>query len=590
LQTILVIDDERAARLLVWHRLRQLGCGEILEAADGLAAQRLLESREIDLVVTDLLMPELDGLALMRWAKTARPDTVWIVLSGLETFDTAVEAIQLGAFDFLTKPCEPVRLGVSVRNALEHARIERQRRALLAELEESNGALQGKVEQLEAICGVLEHQADEIQRDLERAESIQRALLPSRMPPLGGFHVETLYRPGRHVGGDLYDVTALDDRHAALLVADACGHGVSAAMLSVLFKRRLRLCDEITGAPLPPARALAEVNVALAESAMPGMFVTAAYCLLDMETGEVTVASAGHPPVLWARENGGVEAIERTGPALGVDREARYRETRIRLDRGDRLLLFSDGVLGAQGAGLGRLRDVVQNARNLREILGALREGAIAAANGEEIDDATAIALEARVGASRIDAPARCKVSGGSRPRAELLAGTTAAGAFLRVSGSCSWREAENLHTFCERAARERRPLVLDFAGCSYLDSTFLGTVHEAVRAMHEVGGDARLQRVGPALRALFEELAMERVLERIREEFVPLPASLKPLGHASLDSSRTRVRLLHAHEALASLSAHNRAEFRAVIEGLRAELAGEQSRSPAPGAADRNG
>ena len=107
---------------------------------------------------------------------------------------------------------------------------------------------------------------------------------------------------------------------------------------------------------------------------------------------------------------------------------------------------------------------------------------------------------------------------------------------------------------------------------------------------MHEVGGDARLQRVGPALRALFEELAMERVLERIREEFVPLPASLKPLGHASLDSSRTRVRLLHAHEALASLSAHNRAEFRAVIEGLRAELAGEQSRSPAPGAADRNG
>ena len=82
----------------------------------------------------------------------------------------------------------------------------------------------------------------------------------------------------------------------------------------------------------------------------------------------------------------------------------------------------------------------------------------------------------------------------------------------------------------------------------------------------------------------------MERVLERIREESVPLPESLKPLGHASLDSARTRERLLRAHEALASLSAHNRAEFRAVIDSLRAELAGEQSRSPAPGAADRNG
>ena len=106
---------------------------------------------------------------------------------------------------------------------------------------------------------------------------------------------------------------------------------------------------------------------------------------------------------------------------------------------------------------------------------------------------------------------------------------------------------------------------------------------------MHEVGGDARLQRVGPALRALFEELAMERVLERIRDQSVPLPESLKPLGRASLASSRTRERLLRAHEALASLSAHNRAEFHAVIDGLRAELAEEQSRSPEPGAANRN-
>lgn len=578
MQTILVIDDVRTVRLLVRNQLSALGCGEILEAADGLEAQRVLASREIDVVVTDLLMPELDGLALMRWAKTQRPHTVWIVLSGVETFDTAVEAIQLGAFDFLTKPCEPVRLRVTVRNALEHARIARQRRELHAELERSNQALHRKVEQLEALCGILGHQADEIQRDLERAESIQRALLPSRMPPLGGFHVETLYRPGHHVGGDLYDVTALDDRHAALLVADACGHGVSAAMLSVLFKRRLRLCDDLTGAPLPPALALEEANLALAESATPGMFVTVAYCLLDTETGEAVVASAGHPPVLWAREDGSVEAIERTGPALGVDPEARYGETRIRLDRGDRLLLFSDGVLGAHGAGLERLRDVVQNAHNLREIVGALREGVIAAANGEEIDDATAIALEARVGASRLDAAAPCKIEGGAAPRAQLFAETTEAGAFLCVSGSCGWREAEDLHTFCLRAIREHRPLVLDFAACSNLDSTFLGTVHEVVRAAREVGGDVRLQHVRLALRALFEELAMERVLEQIRADSVPLPHALQPIAHAPLDPTRARERLLRAHEALASLSADNRAQFHTVIDGLRAELAGAPS------------
>ena len=174
----------------------------------------------------------------------------------------------------------------------------------------------------------------------------------------------------------------------------------------------------------------------------------------------------------------------------------------------------------------------------------------------------------------------------GSVPHAELFARTTATGAFLSVSGSGSWREAEDLHAFSQRAARERCPLVLDFAGCSYLDSTFLGTVHEAVRAMCEVDCEARLQRVGPGLRALFEELAMERVLERIREESVPLPESLEPLGHTSRDPARTRERLLRAHEALASLSAHNRAEFRAVIDGLRAELAGARAHPPTPGAA----
>ena len=96
---------------------------------------------------------------------------------------------------------------------------------------------------------------------------------------------------------------------------------------------------------------------------------------------------------------------------------------------------------------------------------------------------------------------------------------------------------------------------------------------------MREVGCEVRLQHVGPGLRALFEELAMERVLERICRDSVPLPESLTPLGHGPPDPARTRQRLLRAHEALASLSAHNRAEFSAVIDGLRAELATDSSR-----------
>jgi serine phosphatase RsbU (regulator of sigma subunit)/anti-anti-sigma regulatory factor len=578
LQRILIVDDDAAARRLVMFQLRRTDVGEVLEAADGLEAQRLLETHEIDVVITDLVMPKLDGLGLMRWAKAERPDTAWIVLSVVEPFDAAVEAIQLGAFDFIAKPPTPERLHVSVRNVLEHVRLERERKQLITDLELSRADLGRKVEQLEALCGVLEHQADEIRRDLQRAESIQRALLPCRLPSLGGFHVESFYRPGHHVGGDLFDVAAIDGRRAALVVADACGHGVSAAMLSVLFKQRLRLRDEDSGEPLPPGRALAEVNEAIADAATPGMFVTAAYGQLDTETGEVVIASAGHPPVLWGRGGGVVESIPRTGPALGVERGAHYEETRIQLDRGDRLLFFTDGVLGAQGAGFWRVRDALAHATSPTAILDALREGALAAAEGGEVDDATALVLEARIGMSRFEAEATDAGTPRVEPRSELFAGVTPAGAWLRVVGRGTWREAEGLQAFAHQAALHRRSLVLDFGACETLDSTFLGAVHEAVRTVRAAECDAWLQGVEAPLRALFEELSMHRVIERIRKGAAPLPATLEPLERPAPDPTRTRQQLLRAHEALATLSPRNRREFRAVIEALRDEL----ERSPA--------
>ncbi len=578
---ILVVDDDPIVRRLVVREVERLGYGAVREAADGVEAKRLLEAADFDLVITDVMMPELDGLGLMRWAQEKRPDPSWIILSGLETFDAAVEAIQLGAFDFLVKPPHIEHLRVAVRNALEHRQLVRERKQLVRELERSNLDLSRKVDQLEQLCRMLGDQAEVIRRDLERAEVIQRALLPSTPPCLGAFRVETLYRPGRHVGGDLYDVVALGDRHAVLLIADASGHGVSAAMLSVLFKHHLRMVDEAKGAPVPPSRALAQVNAALLASVTaPGMFITAAYGLLDFERGEITLASAGHPPVFCRRADGSVEAIERTGPALGIDAEADFSERCVPLARGDRLLLFSDGMLGDE-ASPDCVRERLSAGTTVRNTLEGLRLGAEQGVPVDDRDDVTAILLEARVGPSRFDDAIERPERGVAEARAaqpEITVGETPAGTWLRIAGRATWTTAGPFLAFARGALGSGRPLTLDFSACEHLDSTFLGTLHELVSLGRDAGVEVGLQGLSDSLRALFEELSMDLVLGRILDGVTAPPAELTPLPNADPSDTGTQQRLLRAHETLASLSEQNREEFRDVIESLRVEL-GDRSR-----------
>jgi sigma-B regulation protein RsbU (phosphoserine phosphatase) len=201
--TFLVVDDDPMVRKLVSRGLEPLEPEAILEVEDGLAAQEVLKGRKVDVVVTDVLMPNMDGRELMKWAQEHCPGPLWIVLSGLETFDAAIDALHLGAFDFLPKPPEVQRVQVAVRNALDQIELVRERERLYHQVERSNDRLAEKVNQLENVCRMLEDQAEVIQADLDRAEVIQRALLPQEPPEIDGWCVDSLYRPGSSVGGDL---------------------------------------------------------------------------------------------------------------------------------------------------------------------------------------------------------------------------------------------------------------------------------------------------------------------------------------------------------------------------------------------------
>lgn len=246
-------------------------------------------------------------------------------------------------------------------------------------------------------------------RVLQRAEAIQRALLPRESRRMDGFSLQTFYRPGRYVGGNLYNVVRATDRHVVLYVADATGHGVSSAMLSVLFERKLVIAREGALRPLSPARVLHAVNRAIcAERIAPGLFLTAAYCVLDVASGKAVLALAGHPPAFLRRAEGDIEAVPRTGPALGLTPLATYTEEHFSLEPGDRLLLYTDGLLSdARGGVAGRiwLDDVLsrgnRDGRELIELLGGT--GGSAQEDDEDRDDVTILLLDAHHGASRFD-------------------------------------------------------------------------------------------------------------------------------------------------------------------------------------------
>jgi hypothetical protein len=295
------------------------------------------------------------------------------------------------------------------------------------------------------------------------------------------------YRPGRYVGGDLYHVDRVGDDHLSLCVADATGHGVSSAMMSVLFHRRLGLVDE-EGRPLRPSAILEQVNRTLCEDRPgPGVFLTAVLVLVDLRGREVLIAGAGHPPALLRTARGAVRHLERTGPALGLIADARYEDVCVRLGTGDRLLLFTDGLLREVNGGdpWAPFHDTLaasfpDGSALLQELFRRLSpEGP--EEEGREPDDVTALLLEAAPGPSRFDNVPGTTTRGRALPRRTgnpvLWYGENADRCYLEVRGRGTWTDSDAFHETAEGILETGRPLSVELGECEYLDSTFLGTL-----------------------------------------------------------------------------------------------------------------
>ena len=455
--------------------------------------------------------------------------------------------------------------------------------------------------QLTAMVKRLEVQAEILDRDLTRAEVIQRSLLPRQPPSIPGLTLSSLYIPCQHVGGDLYDVVRIDDRHIGLVIADATGHGVSAAMLSVLFKNRLDVIEkedqvyntttpnqinEALGIPITRRSAVSvfdKVNRELIEHVRAeNMFVTAMFCILDVNSKELSVTNAGHPPLIVFRASGETEFVNADGPALGLYEDAQYNEQLINLEYGDRVFMYTDGLFDLPGMEQRTLKDITSEVHSYSSDVDILEEVLSLAAGDVERpdrDDVTLLMLDMRDGESSFDeryeiltTDAAEMVEDVQRESSIALA-ENGSNSFLIFAGKVTWLQGLPVIDAVRSVLRNGRDLIVDLSNCDSMDSAMMGTLHEITDLTNKANKQLVIQGIVTSVRQSFIELGMHDVLEHVSGVYHAPPKDRRVLSNGDFDVGSQQRWLLHAHEVLANLNQANQEEFSDVIDMLRKEL-----------------
>jgi len=183
----------------------------------------------------------------------------------------------------------------------------------------------------------------DLRHELETARQIQTSILPRVMPSVDGLRIAARYLPMTEVAGDFYDFLELGAGRLGVLVADVSGHGVPAALIASMVKVAL---VAQTGHADDPARVMAGMNQIFC-GRLERQFVTAAYVYMDAGDGRLRYAAAGHPPALLVRAKGDVEEIAENGVMLGHFPDWTYSFVERTFESGDRLILYTDGVIEA---------------------------------------------------------------------------------------------------------------------------------------------------------------------------------------------------------------------------------------------------
>lgn len=333
--TLLIIDDDEVVRESLAAYLEDSNF-KVLQALNGLQGLQIFESEQPDLVICDLRMPQIDGLELIRRIRQTASETPIIVLSGAGVMSDAVEALRLGAADYLIKPLEDLAvLEHSVRRALDRAYLRVENQRYRDKLEAANRELQASLNLL--------------QEDQNAGRQVQMNMLPVTPWSIEGLEFSHRIIPSLYLSGDFVDYFRVDERRVAFYLADVSGHGASSAFVTVLLKfmtTRLLYESRRNGA-LPefkPSEVLAHINRGLINTKL-GKHVTMLGGVIDLEKNSLTYSIGGHLPLPVLFVEGQASYLEGRGLPVGLFDDATYDDRVMELPPSFSLSLFSDGIL-----------------------------------------------------------------------------------------------------------------------------------------------------------------------------------------------------------------------------------------------------
>jgi sigma-B regulation protein RsbU (phosphoserine phosphatase) len=336
--TLLVVDDNEMNRDMLSRRLARKG-HTVDVAEDGRRALEMIDDTDYDVVLLDIMMPGIDGYQVLETIREARDsgELPVIMATAKDASEDIVAALKLGANDYVTKPFDfPVVLArVSTQLALKRSRAD---------------------------LAAAHHR---MKKDLEAAARIQAAFLPEGQPAVNGCRFAWRYVPCDELAGDTLGIVPLDDRRVGIYVVDVSGHGVPSALLSVSLSRLLTadpstsvLWTADPGADGPRIATPVEVMQALVQrfpyDINTGQYFTMVYVVIDLASGEMSFASAGHEPLIVVGPDREPELGSSTGQPVALVPASLLRTTHeqstIRLSPGDRIYLYSDGIPEARNA------------------------------------------------------------------------------------------------------------------------------------------------------------------------------------------------------------------------------------------------
>ncbi|MBC8182321.1 SpoIIE family protein phosphatase [candidate division KSB1 bacterium] len=324
--SILLVDDDKNILFLISEALKKFKY-DLTLATGGEKALEILQENEFDLIISDLQMPKVSGIDILSVVKEKYTDTEVLLVTGYGSIKTAVKAMKLGAFEYLSKPVNVEELRHKVTQAL-------QRKELKIKLAKQQKALDKYHEM--------------IQRDLKLAEQIHQSLVP-QIYKNEKIEIGVKYLPMIGLGGDFADIYYDGEKYIYLTLIDVTGHGISAALLVN------RICSEVrklVRENLQPAQILYDLNNFIMDVFdQTGMFLTTFTTRINTDNYEFSYAGSAHPAlVLWKNEKNRFEKLSSQNVIIGFERKDanEFIQETVQLKSGDKLFLYTDGIVEAE--------------------------------------------------------------------------------------------------------------------------------------------------------------------------------------------------------------------------------------------------